>query len=101
MDTQTLPLLSPVLQAGAFGLCVLLIWLLRDVLRSNRQMVDGNTAAIAGNSQALAANTQAMNAITRVVQHVSDTQDDLRDRMLETGCPYLERVTDDEHLVAG
>lgn len=91
MDPQALPLLSPVLQAGAFGLCVLLIWLLRDVLRSNRQMVDGNTQAITGNSQALQSNTEAMTNIAQIVRHVSETQDELRDRMLQFGCPYLDR----------
>ncbi len=72
-----LALLSPVLQAGAFGVCGLLIWLLWWLLSKMLSAFRGNTSALEN--------------LIGLVSDVRDTSEEVRDRLLEWQCPFGER----------
>lgn len=72
--TEVLGLHNPILQLGAFGLCVLLIWLLWWLIR---QLLS-----------AYRANTRAIEQLTAIVNSVATTSQDVRDRLLQWECPW-------------
>lgn len=74
MDAQEISLLSPVLQVGAFGLCLVLIAVLWWLLRKLLDVLVGNTSALEG--------------LSGLVSDVKEASQDVRDRMLEFDCPF-------------
>ena len=74
MDPHEISLLTPVLQAGAFGLCLVLIGLLWWLLRRLLDVLSGNTSALDG--------------LSGLVSQVKETSKDVRDRLLQFECPF-------------
>lgn len=79
-----LALLSPVLQAGAFGVCGLLIWLLWWLLGKMLAAFRGNTSALEN--------------LIGLVSDVRETSEEVRDRLLEWQCPFGEREQREERI---
>lgn len=71
-----LHLLSPILQAGAFGVCGLLIWLVWFVVSKFLVAFRGNTTAL--------------QRLIGLVDDTRETSREVRDRLLEWECPFRE-----------
>jgi hypothetical protein len=74
MEPNQLSLLAPVLQFGAFGLCLVLIALLWWLFRQLVEVLRGNT--------------KAMQSLCGLVEEGNETTSDLRDRLLQWQCPF-------------
>ena len=80
METHELVALSPVLQWGFAGFSLILVgvivWMIRRLL------------------DAFAANTTALARLTNLIESVKETNEDIRDRLLQWSCPYGEKHAD-------
>lgn len=80
MEPTHLPLLSPLLQLGAFGICGILLALLWWLLRALLPVLRGNTSAL--------------EHLSALINQVRATSQDVRDRLLEWECPFRGREHD-------